>query len=351
MDEFMAHLGPDKDLQAKNIADDPYAVAKFFHFMIATILETLLSVKVTPAQVKSGVGVFGSVTAYFGVVESQGWGMLHLHLLVWLKHVPSSEEMSALLKTKEFRACVVAFIRANIHAYAPGFEDGELVKKLPHNNEVSYSHSPAPGSTDYNAQLASSEILITRIEQLHACKPQCCLVFDKKGKLVCKRHAPFKLADEDFVTETGLCGPKRLYGFVNAWCPTILLNTHCNNNIKFLTNGGDTKNITFYVTSYAAKKQGKNHNMSAIMAQGFAYHLDHPNPAYVNNLRDQQQLLLFRLVNTINREQELTTPMVMSYLMGWGDVFRSHTYTPIYWSSVVGTLYKIFPELGVSKYI
>ena len=59
MDEFMAHLGPDKDHRAKNIADDPYAAAKFFHFMIATILKTLLGVKVTLAQVKSGVGIFG----------------------------------------------------------------------------------------------------------------------------------------------------------------------------------------------------------------------------------------------------------------------------------------------------
>ena len=348
MDEFMAHLGPDKDQRAKNIADDPYAAAKFFHFMITTILETLFGVKVTPAQVKSGVGVFGRVTAYFGVVESQGRGTLHLHLLVWLKHAPSSDEMSTLLKTEEFRARVVAFLHANIRAYVPGFEDGESVKKLPRNNEVSYSRPPVPGSADYDAQLASSEVLIARMEQVHTCKPRRCLVF-KKGQLVCKRRAPFQLADDDFVTETGLCGPKRLYGYINAWSPPLLLNARCNNDIKFLTNGGDTKNITFYVTSYAAKKQGKNHNMSAIMAQGFAYHLDHPKPAYVDDLRDQHRLLLFRLVNTINREQELAAPMVMSYLMGWGDVFRSHTYTPIYWSSVAGALCKTFPELCAPK--
>ena len=348
MDEFMARLGPDKDQRAKNIADDPYAAAKFFHFMITTILETLFGVKVTPAQVKSGMGVFGRVTAYFGVVESQGRGTLHLHLLIWLKHTPSSDEMSALLKTEEFRARVVAFIHANIRAYVPGFEDGDSVKKLPHNNEVSYARPPVPGSADYDAQLASSEVLIARMEQVHTCKPRRCLVF-KKGQLVCKRRAPFQLADDDFVTETGLCGPKRLYGYINAWSPPLLLNARCNNDIKFLTNGGDTKNITFYVTSYAAKKQGKNHNMSAIMAQGFAYHLDHPKPAYVDDLRDQHRLLLFRLVNTINREQELAAPMVMSYLMGWGDVFRSHTYTPIYWSSVVGALCKMFPELRAPK--
>ena len=72
MDSFMATLGPDKAKRAKNIADDPYAAAKFFHFMITTILEMLFQVKVTAAQVKSGMGVFGRVAAYFGTVESQG---------------------------------------------------------------------------------------------------------------------------------------------------------------------------------------------------------------------------------------------------------------------------------------
>lgn len=346
MDRFVAHSGPNKDLRAKNIADDPYAAAKFFHFMITTILETLLGMKVTPAQVKSSMGVFGHITAYFGVVESQGRGTLHLHLLIWLKHVPSSDKMSALLKTEEFRARVVAFIHANIRAYAPGFEDEDSVKNLPHNNEVSYSRPPTPGSANYDTQLSSLEVQVARMEQVHTCKLRRCLVY-KRGKLVCKRRAPFELADDDFVTETGLSGPKRLYGYVNAWCPSILLNARCNNDIKFLTNGGDTKNITFYVTSYAAKKQGRNHNVSAVMAQAFAYHLDHPKPAYVDDLRDQQRLLLFRLVHAINREQELAAPMVISYLMGWGDVFRSHTYTSIYWSSVVGALCRTFPELRV----
>ena len=103
-----ARFGPDKDYRAKNIVDDPYAAAKFFHF-------TILSVKVTPSQVKSDVGVFGCVTAYFGMVESQGHGTLHFHLLVWLKHVSSSDETSAPPpQTEGPQPCVTAFIRANI---------------------------------------------------------------------------------------------------------------------------------------------------------------------------------------------------------------------------------------------
>jgi hypothetical protein len=35
--------------------------------------------------------------------------------------------------------------------------------------------------------------------------------------------------------------------------------------------------------------------------------------------------------------------------MGWGDVYRSHHYTPIYWSSFVGALLKIFPTLRKSR--
>ena len=344
MDKFMATLGPDKAKRAKNIADDPYAAAKFFHFMISTILETLFQIKVTPAQVKTGVGVFGGVTAYFGTVESQGRGTLHLHILIWLKDVPSSEEMISLLKSEEFRQRIIHFIRDNFRAYVPGLESADSVANIPHNNEVGYNRPPHPDHQDYKHELQRMELELARMEQIHTCKPRRCLVY-KQGQLVCKRRAPFDLSKEDFALETGVCGPKRLYAYVNSWVSSILINAQCNNDGKFLTNGGDTKNITFYVTSYAAKKQGKNHNISAIMANGYAYHLNHPKPEYVDSVRDQQRLLLFRLVHRINREQELAAPMVMSYLMGWGDVYRSHTYSPIYWSSFLSALFTAFPEL------
>jgi hypothetical protein len=102
---------------------------------------------------------------------------------------------------------------------------------------------------------------------------------------------------DNFITEAGEWGPKHLYSFMNGWIPGILVNARCNNNGKLLTNSGDTSNIMFYVTAYAAKKQGKNHNLSAILAQGFTFHLDHPNTDYSNNIQDDQQLLLFCLVH------------------------------------------------------
>lgn len=79
------------------------------------------------------------------------------------------------------------------------------------------------------------------------------------------------------------------------------------------------------------------------MAKTHAYHME--NNPYLTSIKDQQRLLLFRVAHAINREQELSGPMVMSYLMGWGDVYRSHTYVPIYWTSFITFLQASFADL------
>lgn len=346
LDAFVATLGPDPKQRAANVAADPYAAAKFFHYTIRTILETLFKIRVTQFQVKSEMGVLGEVTAYFGTVESQNRGSLHLHMLFWLKNTPSPDEMLELLKSEEFRDKIRAYIKANIRAYVPGLESAESVAAIPKSKTFLYNRPPKPGTDNYEAQLDAFELQLARIEQVHVCKPRRCLFPNKHGRLRCKRKAPWVCAVEDFVRETGEWGPKRLFNLVNNWNPHVLICGRCNNDIKLLTSGEDTRNVTFYVTSYAAKKQGKAFNLSAVLTKGFIYHLDHPNPAYIGHLQENQRLLLARLTNTINREQELSAQMVMSYLMGWGDVYRSHAYTPIYWSSFSRELVHTFVNFG-----
>ncbi|EMD35470.1 hypothetical protein CERSUDRAFT_75059 [Gelatoporia subvermispora B] len=190
------------------------------------------------------------------------------------------------------------------------------------------------GSVDVDlSRMTSAEIM------------QKCLKYDKKGGLRCKRRAPFEVSDKDYILESGKWAPKRLYEYVNTWNPAVLINARCNNDIKLLTNGEETHSITFYIGAYALKKQQPTSSLSAIVADGYSYHTAHMKPEYVHKVREQQRLLLFRLVNTVNREQELAGPMVVSYLMGWGDVKRSHIYTPLYWSSFTGALCCEFPEL------
>ena len=254
--------------------------------------------------------------------------------------------MTQLLKCPEFCERIVAYIHANFRSYVPGLESEESIKSIPSIREIGYSRPPHPDMAHYSSKLDEDKVRLARVEQLHTCKPRCCLIMNKFGRIRCRRRAPFPCFDKDFVEENGEWGSKRLFGYINGWVPGILLNARCNNDGKLLTNGGDTKNITYYVTTYAAKKQGKAYNTSTVLAQGYVYHLNHLILEYVDHLQERSRLLIFRLVHAINREQELAAPMVISYLMGWGDAIQSHTYSPIFWSTFLNSLLKDFPTLA-----
>lgn len=343
LDSFIATAGPSKEQRAQNIAGDPHAAAQFFHFLIRTILLTLFGVNTTKYKFKSRMGIFGKVRAYFGLVESQNRGSLHLHLLLWLYGAPTSEEMHQLLQQAEFRAHVLAYIRANLRAHVSGLETAAAIKKIPNETEIAYSRPVHPDAPDYDKQLEIFERRLARAKQVHTCELRRCLVPNKHGHYRCKRRAPFEVSTEDSICETGRWKPKRLYAYLNGWNPGILLNGRCNNDAKFLSNGAETRGSSFYITGYATKKQNRQNNISAIMARGYAYHLDHSD--YLDDIRDYHRLMLFRLVHNINREQEVAAPMVCSHLAGLGEKYCSHKYSPIYWSSFVGVLLREFPGL------
>jgi len=285
LDRFESMMGPSKEKRAQNVAADPYAAAKFFHFMIQTTLETLFGAKAGTQRMQCTNGIFGRVTAYFGVVESQARATLHLHLLLWLLNTPSTSEMEILLKQEHFRKQVTDFISANIRAYLPGMESADSISTIPNEVEVAYSRPPNPNAHRYDHLITDMERRVARTKNLHTCAPCRCLIPSKQGGLVCRRQAPFERSDMDFIHEDGKWGPKRLYEFMNAWCPALSVNLRCNNDIKLLTNAQDTMNITYYITSYQTKKQGRNYNMSAVLAKGYAYHAK--QTTYLESLRDQ----------------------------------------------------------------
>lgn len=256
LDKFNSLLGPSKQKCAENVAADPYAAAKFFHFTIHTVLETLFGITVSSQKVLSTGGIFGHVSAYFGVVESQSRATLHLHVLLWLLNAPSTDEMETLLKKEHFRERMRAFIGANMRAYLPGFESADSVRTVPNEVEVAYSRPPNPKHSEYDNLLSDFERRVTRSKNLHTCELHRCLVPNKKGGLVCKRQAPFPIAEEDFFHKDGGWGPKCLYEFMNTWVPALTVNIWCNNDIKLLSNSREMMNVTFYITSYQMKKQG-----------------------------------------------------------------------------------------------
>lgn len=61
---------PLHERQVANIATDPYTVEKFFKHLVEAFMEGFID-----------GGLFGEVQDYYGNVETQGQGSLHIHLL------------------------------------------------------------------------------------------------------------------------------------------------------------------------------------------------------------------------------------------------------------------------------
>jgi len=216
------------------------------------------------------------------------------------------------------------------------------IKSMARHPQLAYSRPADPWQEGWKEHNHESERQLVRSQQVHTCSRWTCLRMEK-GQFICKRRAPWPTSKKDYVDERGNWGPKRMNGYINGYCPLLLTSMRCNMDIKLNTNGADTKDVAFYITVYATKKQ-KSHNLSPLMASALPYHIN--NPKY-DDLRERNHLLLYRCINVINHEMELSGPQVVSYLMGYGDTYTSHNYNPLYTGALFSTIKRMFPTIVV----
>ncbi|KAF8804167.1 hypothetical protein BYT27DRAFT_7214241 [Phlegmacium glaucopus] len=343
LDAFSKTAGPASVDRALNIASDPYASAKFFHFLIETILEVLFGInKRRNGIVMRKEGVFGVVKSYIGTVEAQGRGSLHLHLLVWLDGAPTAKELIYALTNDIFRGKIKDFIRATIRADL----DGRDISAIPPVDAVSYSRPLDPHKPADVKLMKTREVELARTTQLHKCSFSNCLKV-VKGQIRCKRRAPFPIAQDDWVDSSGEWGPRRFCGFLNNWNPTLLMTTRANHDVKLFMNGRDTNVLTWYITNYASKKQQRSSNVSALLAKRVAFHSLEEKKR--KDVTDVNKRLIQRCANTLTRDREFSGPEIMSYLMGWGDRFESHHYVAIYSDAIISALKSKYPGLRETR--
>ncbi|PBK71939.1 hypothetical protein ARMSODRAFT_973480 [Armillaria solidipes] len=321
LDDFISHAGPNATLHAKTIAADPYASAKFFHLITECTLSALAGIQVLKSPGRHNIlreeGIFGTVQAYIGTVEAQGCGSLHMHVLLWLRGSVTSVQMDDILKKSEFHEWVSQFISQNIVADIGGLSAEEIIR-LPELKDPSYSRPPQAA---YDSVCSPANIApLARTLQVHVCHDLRCLI-KVQGRKVCKRRAPFPQSPNVWIDETGEWGPKHLYGYVNNFNPPVLVTIRSNHDIKLITNAYGTSNMTWYIMTYATKKQNKSSNASALLAKAVAFH------------------------KRSRRLQEFSAQEAIGYVMGWGDRYVSHHYVPIYMKGLKTKLLRTFPSL------
>ncbi|KIL68346.1 hypothetical protein M378DRAFT_21881 [Amanita muscaria Koide BX008] len=324
--------------RAINMASDPFAAAEYFHFMITTMLEVVFGIKSVQGRVSREMGAIGKIQAYVGMVEAQGRGTLHLHLLLWLTDALNAQELREALQGEIFRNHVRTFVARTIRADIDGLNDEE-VNAIPPQRNVGYNR---PVNPENEIEAATREKLTARTVQYHKCRPNACLVVIK-NRLMCKRRAPFPTASDNWVNANGEWGPKRTCKLLNNWNPIIMRTLQANHDIKLILQGACTTAITWYITNYATKKQAASHNTSALMAKKFLQHFE--ESAEKRELYDHHKKLIERCAIALTFEREFGAPEIISYLMGWGDRYESHCYSIIFLDAITYALKRSFPTL------
>ena len=99
LDKIIPETIPSTYERAQIIASHPVATARFFNVLISSILKCMVE-----------KGVLGPIKAYFGTVENQGRGSLHLHILMWLDHSMTPSQLKEAVQNEEFRTGLLDYL-------------------------------------------------------------------------------------------------------------------------------------------------------------------------------------------------------------------------------------------------
>jgi hypothetical protein len=202
---------------------NPVAVAQFFHHTCKALFDELL------CSNTGKMGIFGQVSNHFGVVETNGRGMLHLHALVWVTgNVEFNILRDRISEDKSFAERMIKYLEniiiQSLHTSNPD----------PNHQNTPSSEAPlqsTPPSAkgretddEFNQKLAADSNAVAERTQLHSTKHNAtCFKYRQKGqqKKTCRFGMPRLLRTESKVDKLGVIHLARNNAWVNAWNRTI----------------------------------------------------------------------------------------------------------------------------------
>ncbi|EIM85265.1 uncharacterized protein STEHIDRAFT_34259, partial [Stereum hirsutum FP-91666 SS1] len=123
----------------------------------------------------------------------------------------------------------------------------------------------------------------------------------------------------------------RLHPWINNYNDLVLFLMKCNMDVKYIGSGQAAKALVYYVTDYVTKGSlplhlGLQSLCWAIRQNEAKYYQDKTVDA--DRVR---RSLMVKVVNAMMGRQEISHQQVMSYLVGGGDSYKSHTFKTLYW--------------------
>ncbi|KAG2738983.1 hypothetical protein P692DRAFT_201849319 [Suillus brevipes Sb2] len=279
--------------RAKVIASRPDAAALAFDMQIRAFINVVL-------KHKKGPGVFGHCQAYYAMVEAQGRGN------------PSPQVLRDRLAEEDgFQEKMFAWLESII------IETGPQDAKKPAPPQIAEldSESFALEFRDFLTRLA--------IE----CNWHHIRSGEKRGDDNCRMRLDGSLQ------ASGSIELRRWRGRINNYTDLILFLFQSNTDTQFIGSGEAAKAAVFYITEYITKGNyaTKMHNQNL----GDSEDVD---------AERKNRNLITKSVNAMMSQQEISHQQVMSYLVGGGDYYTSHTFQTVKWYEFVRAADRIEQE-------
>ncbi|CRG92819.1 hypothetical protein PISL3812_09888 [Talaromyces islandicus] len=203
-------------IREATVTSNPVAVAEFFHHTCDAVLDGLL------ASGRGGTGILGDVSNHYGVVDTNGRGMLHLHAIVWLRgNLAFSALRNRILDDADFATRMIRYLESII---IQGIDES-----IPHDAEVNLPTTgplacDSQSDHDYHLTLTHDSNLVARSKQMHSKNHfATCLKYrvNNRARHSCRFGMPRELVPSSKVDDLGVIHLARNHPWINPWNPAI----------------------------------------------------------------------------------------------------------------------------------
>ncbi|CAF4403075.1 unnamed protein product, partial [Rotaria magnacalcarata] len=333
LDTILPEKIPSTYERAQIIASHPVATTRFFNVLISSILKCMVE-----------KGVLGPIKAYFGTVENQGRGSLHLHILMWLDHDLTPSQLKESVKNEEFRNGLLGYLEDIIKQDLSNFDFDTSETDVPErqhthiisNNECAISTTesntskliplimptPKPSMPNFALHFKNDIVQLVNSNNIHKHTITCYKYSKKYENPTCRMRMPRRIENVSSINiESGEIKLKRLHETINNFNEYIISACRSNMDIKYIFSGSDAKALVYYITDYVTKSNLSFHDTFSLVLKAIqSLEKQKLNIDAAVNAEEKSRRLVLRCYNTLASQQELSGVQVASYLMDAMDI-------------------------------
>ncbi|KAM4056436.1 PIF1-like helicase [Hirsutella rhossiliensis] len=327
-EEFLEGLGSAYK-RTRLAISDPMSSAVFFHREMKLFFDHYVKV--------GAESVFGRISKYYGAVETNERGALHVHGLLWLQGNAHLSSMLADIHGEDQAAYRERIMRYVDSVFSEDLDQEGFCAVQAERSVTADISSLLNNTEQFSAAFDEEANFCAGATQVHTHSPTCVKYSLGKGARkgnLCRFKAPWRLIDKTAITADGVLQIRRSHSMVNRWNKAVAVGLRHNHDISFIATQRKTMALIYYVTNYATKVEDPVWKRVAAAAELLAASTD---DGAGNGGRDggggavgddaakgnRTRQFLMRVANRVFTDRPLSQVEVIAHLLGYPAEFTN----------------------------